>query len=57
MRSNGMSLGPIPFDKMHWYADEELGLDEDERRAFVWVIRRTDGHFLAFMAKSAKSDK
>jgi hypothetical protein len=57
-RINSMALGPIPIDKMHWYADVELELDDDERRAFVWIMRRLDSHFIGKMAeKNRKHDK
>jgi hypothetical protein len=57
-RLSAMSLGPIPIDKIHWYADAELGLDEDEKRAFVWIIRRLDSHFIGKMAdKNSKQNK
>ena len=56
MRVSGMSLGPIPLDKIHWYADAELGLDEDEKRAFVYIIRRLDSHFIGKLAEKNKQD-
>lgn len=47
MRQNGMALGPIPLDKMYWYAERVLGIDDlEDQDAFVWVIRRVDGHFV-----------
>jgi hypothetical protein len=53
-----MSLGPIPISKMHWYADAELGLDQEERRAFVWIMRRLDSHFIGKLAeKNNKQNK
>ena len=58
MRVNGMSIGNIPLDKMVWYAESQLGLDDDEADAFVWIMRRTDNHFVNKQAaKAAKSDK
>lgn len=58
MRINGMGLGSIPLDKIHWYANEELGLDYDERTAFIWIMRRVDTHFLNVQAeRAARSNK
>jgi hypothetical protein len=57
-RVSAMSLGPIPISKIHWYADKELELDEDEKRAFVWIIRRLDSHFIGKSAeKASKQNK
>ncbi len=54
-RINGMSIGPIPISKMHWYADVELGLDQDETSAFVYIMRRTDSFFVSKQAEKANS--
>jgi hypothetical protein len=57
-RINSMALGPIPIDKMHWYADVELRLIEEERRAFVWIMRRLDSHFIGKQAeKNSKQNQ
>ncbi len=42
---------PIPFDKIRWYAENELLLDEDEAEAFVWIMRRVDNHFVTKINK------
>jgi hypothetical protein len=44
--NNGMSLGTVPMDKLYWYAEHELGMDEDDQRAFVFVMKRADRHFV-----------
>jgi hypothetical protein len=51
MAVNSMSHAPIPIDKLHWYARNELELDDDERQAFVWIMRRVDSSFVAKMNK------
>ena len=58
MAPSGMGLSLIPVDKIHWYADVELGLDEDEKSAFVWIMRRVDSHFVSRQnEKTSKSSK
>lgn len=53
-----MGLGSIPLDKIRWYAESELQLTDDEADAFVWIIRRTDNHFVNKQAeKQAKANK
>jgi hypothetical protein len=54
-RINGMSLGPIPISKMHWYADVELGLDDDEKSAFIYIMRRVDSFFVSKQNAKANS--
>lgn len=57
-RISTMSLGPIPISKIHWYAEVELGLDDDERQAFVYIIRRLDSYFIGKSAeKASKQNK
>lgn len=47
MRSPAMAgLTSIPYDKIRWYAANELQLDDEEADAFLWVIRRVDSHFV-----------
>lgn len=58
MRFNGMGISPIPLDKLHWYADVELGLDFDQKTAFVWVMRNVDTHYVnKQVAKMNKQSK
>lgn len=50
----GVSMGgamPIPYDKIRWFALEELQLDPDEADAFIWMMRRVDNHFVAKINK------
>jgi len=54
-RINGMSLGPIPISKMHWYADVELGLDHDEKSAFIYIMRRADSFFVSKQSQKNNS--
>ncbi len=42
---------PIPFDKIHWYAERVLMLDDEGTAAFVWIMRRVDNHFIGMMNK------
>lgn len=44
---NKIVHGFIPVDKIHWYAECELQLDDDERQAFVWIIRRADSAYVS----------
>lgn len=53
MAPNGMGYGLIPIDKMHWYADVELEFNQEETRAFVWIMRRVDGHYVSLMNDKA----
>lgn len=50
-----MALGPIPISKMHWYADVELGLDQDEMSAFTYIMRRADSFFVSKQNAKASS--
>lgn len=63
MRPIGMAPGPIPEDKIVWYA-EQLEMDLVEQDAFVSVMRAVDVSWLnqqaeqsAKHAKSAKRGK
>lgn len=47
MESSRIIWGFIPLDKIHWYATVELGLNDEERMAFVFIIRTVDPHYVA----------
>lgn len=52
-RSNGMSLGPIPWSAMIQYA-EWYGLDRDVTEAFVDIVREMDTAYLNYQAEEQK---
>lgn len=50
MRSVGMSVGQIPYDRMAWYVDRFLRpSDEDELDRYLRLIRRMDSEYLDVM--------
>lgn len=55
LRQMGMALGPIPIDKIEWYA-LQLEMDLIEQVAFEYVMRAVDVAYLTKQAeKRAKS--
>ena len=52
LRTIGMSAGPIPLDKITWYA-ERLDYDLVEQDAFEYVIRTVDVAWLNLQAEAA----
>lgn len=52
-----MGVGPIPFQRMSWYAREHLGLDADAARMFCDVLMVMDDRYLKDLAdERTKSD-
>jgi len=57
MRQIGMASGPIPSDKIVWFA-ERLEMDLLEQEAFEHVIRAVDAAYMKSQAaKAAKRSK
>ena len=55
MRPTGMGMGPIPLDKIEWYA-RKLEMDLLEEEAFTHIIRTADVAYLNKVAeKQAKA--
>lgn len=53
-RQIGMSVGPIPYDKIVWYSREILGFDEDSTSVFKSIIRELDNVYLKWAADQNK---
>jgi len=53
-RAMGMSIGPIPWDKVVDYA-RFAGLDYDNLGLFVMVIRAMDSVYLEWLSKKAEN--
>lgn len=56
MRQLGMAAGPIPLDKIVWYA-ERLELDLLEQEAFEHVIRQVDVHYMNKQAEKVSKSR
>ena len=56
MRPQGFGLCRVPRDKIAWYADDELRFtNEEDRRAFIWIMTFVDFRFVQHEQK--KQDK
>lgn len=53
-RSLGMSIGPIPMSAIYWYADDILELDNRQKEAFAYIMRRADNHYLGIQSERVK---